>query len=339
MEETGHASYELAKAALECYGLQGADLVYLKDGSATLFRVSSASRGEFLLRAYAPVRPSAGASPGARASALRILRTEPAVRSQALWLSDLHKTGRQPVPELIPTLDGELVGGASNVEDTERRVFFLIRWLPGVHKKDRELSPEDARFLGRCIAGLHLHAERFSSPDGFVRPRWDWETLFDATATYWNYARARLSAGELAILSSAGERIKEDLHAIGESREEFGMIHRDLQLANVIFHKGVPYIIDFDHCGWGHYMYDLALPYLRFGGLGEPCSMMRDALMEGYLSRRTLPDNYRATLETFIHMHVMNKVIRILVKFSHRSLELREGLDRLARFASIPRTL
>lgn len=337
--EPDHSVYELARAALERYGLQEADLVSLKEGSATLFRVTTPSRGEFLLRVYAPVRPSVGKSHGPRPSALRMLRTESAVRSQALWLSDIHKRGRLPVPELVPTSDGELVGSVSNAEGMERRVFFLIRWIPGVHKRDRELSLEDARFLGYCIAGLHLHAERFSPPEGFVRPRWDWETLFDATATYWDYARAQLSYVELAALQSAGERIKEDLHVIGESGEEFGVIHRDLQSSNVVFDEGVPYIIDFDHCGWGHYMYDLALPYLHLERLGERCSMMREALMEGYLSRRALRDDYRASLETFVHMHVMNKLIRTVVKFPDRASELQEGVARLARFASTPRTL
>jgi Ser/Thr protein kinase RdoA (MazF antagonist) len=163
--------------------------------------------------------------------------------------------------------------------------------------------------------------------------------LFDATATYWDYARAQLSYVELAALQSAGERIKEDLHVIGESGEEFGVIHRDLQSSNVVFDEGVPYIIDFDHCGWGHYMYDLALPYLHLERLGERCSMMREALMEGYLSRRALRDDYRASLETFVHMHVMNKLIRTVVKFPDRASELQEGVARLARFASTPRTL
>jgi Ser/Thr protein kinase RdoA (MazF antagonist) len=117
------------------------------------------------------------------------------------------------------------------------------------------------------------------------------------------------------------------------------MIHRDLQLANVVFKEDVPHIIDFDHCGWGHYMYDLALPYLRFEQLGERCSPMREALMEAYLGQRALPGDHRETLETFLHMHVMNKLIRILVKFPHRSEELQQILARLARFASTPRTL
>lgn len=339
MGEADHSAYEFAKAALECYGLQDAELVYLKEGSAILFRVSHPSQGEFLLRAYAPVKPSDSTSHRPRASALRILHTEPAIRSQAFWLSDLHETGRLPVPELIPTSDGELVGSVSAAKNEDRRVFFLIRWMPGIHKSFHELTREDARSFGYCIAGLHLHAECFSPPDDFVRPRWDWESLFDASAPYWDYARARLSEVDLDTLYTAGEQVKENLQSIGESSKEFGMIHRDLQSSNVVFHEDAMHIIDFDHCGLGHYMYDLALPYLRLERLGERCSPMREALMEGYLSRRVLPDNHRAILETFIHMHVMNQLIRIVVKFPDRYSELRQVVSRLEQFASTQHTL
>lgn len=337
MEKTDQSAYEFAKAALEHYGLQEADLISLKEGSASLFRISTPGRGDFLLRVYDPVRSSPGTDHGARRSALRMLRTEQAIRSQALWLSDLHRTGWLPVPELISTSNGELVGSVFAAEGADRKVYFLIRWIPGQRKRDHELTPENARSLGYCIAGLHLHAERFNPPDGFVRPRWDWESLFDPSATYWEYAQAQLSDVELRVIRSAGERIKEDLHAIGESREEFGMIHRDLQLSNVVFQEGVPYIIDFDHCGLGHYMYDLALPYLHLERLGERCVLMREALMEGYLSQRTLPDGYGVTLETFVHMHIMNKLIRTMVKFPDRSSELHKGVARLARFVSARR--
>ena len=337
--EPDHSAYDLAKAALKHYELQAADLVSLKEGSASLFRVSTPGRGDFLLRVYEPVRPSPDRRLGARLSALRMLRTEPAIRSQALWLSDLREEGRLPVPEIIPTSDGELVGSVSAAEGEKRRVFFLIRWVPGERKRDHELSIEDARSFGYRIARLHLHAERFFSPDGFVRPRWDWESLFDETATYWDYAREQLSDVELAALRSAGGRIQEDLHSIGESRKEFGMIHRDLQLSNVIFREGIPYIIDFDHCGLGHYLYDLALPYLHLERLGGRCALIREALMEGYLGQRALPGDYHATLETFVHMHVMNKLIRTMVKFPDRSSEVRDGVARLARFASSQRIL
>lgn len=336
---TGRSANDFARAALERYGLQDADLTLLKEGSATLFRVAVSDQEDFLLRIYAPLRPGAGSGYGARRSTLSMLRTEPAIRSQAIWLHDLRQRGWLPVPEVIPTSEGELVGDVVSAEGEERRIFFLIRWIGGELKKDSELTLEDARALGRCAARLHQHAEHFDPPENFVRPRWDWESLFDPTATYWEHAQARLSDIEMDALRSAGERIKEDLQEIGESRKEFGIIHRDLQSANVIFNEGNPHIIDFDHCGWGHYMYDLALPYLHLERLGKRCSRMREALMEGYLDQRALPSDYRETLETFVHMHVMNKLIRTVVKFPDRTSELHGGVARLARFASTPRTL
>jgi Ser/Thr protein kinase RdoA (MazF antagonist) len=304
--------YRFAEAALELYGLSGADLTPLKEGkNSSLFRVSSRSRGNFLLRSYAPLRAPVSVKGNRRGAAIRSLFSEAALHSQALWLSDLRKTERLPVPEPMPTADGTFMGTVSLGGPADRRLFLLLRWIPGQQKKGIEFTIQDAHDLGSYIARLHLHAEQFSPPEGFFRPRWDWETLFDESATYWRLAKVVLSREELAALRFSAERIKETLNAIGETSDQFGIIHRDLHPAmNIIFHEGVLYAIDFDHCGWGHYMYDLAKPYMYFEGLGERYKQMREVLLEGYESRRSLPNDHHVVMETFVNMHRMNSFIR-----------------------------
>jgi Ser/Thr protein kinase RdoA (MazF antagonist) len=223
----------------------------------------------------------------------------------------------------------------------DHRLFLLLRWIPGQQKKTAEFSRRDAYSIGQYMAKLHLSAEDFVPPEGFLRPRWDWKSLFDEEANYWNIAKVFLSEEEVSAVRSAGERIREDLLVIGEAREEFGMIHRDLQPGNIVFHQGVIYAIDFDHCGWGYYMYDVALLHLLFENLGEHRERMQEALLDGYQSLRALPENHRAMLETFMDMHVMIRFIRTLGKLraahpgethaypEHRFKQLRHMLNRL----------
>lgn len=309
------SGYRFAEAALELYDLSGAGLVPIKEGkNASLFRVSSRSRGEFLLRSYIPRRVSARPERGARDAVNRSLFSEEAIRSQALWLSDLRKTERLPVPEPIPTIDGTFMGTASLDGLADRRLFLLLRWIPGQQKLGIDFTVKDARDLGSYIARLHLHAEQFSPPEGFFRPRWDWESLFDESAMYWRSVKVVLSGEELAALCLSAERIKDALDNIGENSDQFGIIHRDLHPKNTVFHEGVLYAIDFDHCGWGHYMYDLARPYLYCERLGERYEQVQEALLEGYQSRRSLPKDYRVVMETFVNMHRMNRFILALAR-------------------------
>lgn len=206
------------------------------------------------------------------------------------------------------------MGTASLDGLADRRLFLLLRWIPGQQKLGIDFTVKDARDLGSYIARLHLHAEQFSPPEGFFRPRWDWESLFDESAMYWRSVKVVLSGEELAALCLSAERIKDALDNIGENSDQFGIIHRDLHPKNTVFHEGVLYAIDFDHCGWGHYMYDLARPYLYCERLGERYEQVQEALLEGYQSRRSLPKDYRVVMETFVNMHRMNRFILALAR-------------------------
>lgn len=305
----------------------------------TLFRVVSPSRGSFLLRLYEPTQPPEGNERG-RNFALRLLRYREPLRSQAIWLSYLRESARLPVPEPIPTSDGEFVDSVE--EAGESRHFLLLRWIPGEQRRYTELSQREVSYFGSCIAKLHVGAESFSAPEGFVRPRWNWGAVFDETAPYWSLAEVLLSEYELRAVRSAGERIRDSLNGLGESRKEFGIIHRDMHLGNAVFHEGVLYTIDFDHCGWGYYLDDLAMPYLDAERFGDRCARTREALLQGYASRRHISEEH---LETFVHLHVMNRLIRSLGRL--QSVRLREipanpvwssgalqgAVERLARFA------
>lgn len=46
---------------------------------------------------------------------------------------------------------------------------------------------------------------------------------------------------------------------LGERSATFGLIHADLHLDNVLFAGGEARPIDFDDCGLGHWLYDIAV--------------------------------------------------------------------------------
>jgi Ser/Thr protein kinase RdoA (MazF antagonist) len=285
-------------------------------------RVVSPSKGSFLLRLYEPL-PGPEWEPAKRdvlrlsevkRDVLRlsevkrdVLRlSEVGLRSQMLWLSDIRRTVRLPVPEPVPTADGSFVGCTSAEGVPGSLLFVLLRWIPGVHKKSDNRAPSDAFAIGSYIAKLHGHAERYSPPNGFARPRWDWDYLFGESALLWRFGEALFSEDELEMLCSTSKLVRGKLLALGEDRSVFGMIHRDLHPGtNILFHQGVVYAIDFDHCGWGYYLYDLARTYILLGGAPM---RMRETLLEGYQSERALPDNYREALELFVTMRLVEKI-------------------------------
>jgi Ser/Thr protein kinase RdoA (MazF antagonist) len=301
----------LAAVALEQYELPGLGLRMLGQmPGKLLFRVSSPEKGNFLLRMYAPSPARTGVE---ETKPHTVIRSEAGLRSQMLWLLDLRRTMRLPVPEPVATVDGSLVGYVS-IEDIpvpRNFVFALLRWIPG-EEKTYSFSLPEVFSLGSYIARLHRHAEQYTVPEGFVRPRWDWEYLFGASSPLWSVGEILFSEYEMEVLRVKAKRVRQELQQLEETGDAFGIIHRDLHPGNLLSHEGVLYAIDFDHCGWGYYMYDLTISYMSLARFRDRREDMGEALFEGYQRERTIPDDYWKYFETFRTMCLATRVLPAL---------------------------
>jgi Ser/Thr protein kinase RdoA (MazF antagonist) len=227
-----------------------------------------------------------------------------------LWLSDLRRTMRLPVPEPVAMLDGSLVGNVytGDVPAPRKFAFVLLRWVPGEEKLN-DFSVPEAFSLGSYIAKLHRHAEQYPIPEDFVRPRWDWQYMFGSSSPLWSVGPLLFSEEEMEVLKARAEWVRRDLQYIGESRDAFGIIHSDLHPGNLLNHEGILYALDFDHCGWGYYMYDLTMSYMGLGRFGARSEEMGEALFKGYQHERPIPRDHLERFETFRTMCLAARVI------------------------------
>lgn len=60
------------------------------------------------------------------------------------------------------------------------------------------------------------------------------------------------------LLEAALNCIGEKLRAYGQSARRYGLIHADLRLTNLLLHKDGTRVIDFDDCGMGWFVHDIA---------------------------------------------------------------------------------
>lgn len=236
---------------------------------------------------------------------------EAALRSQLFWMAALHRETDLAVPEPIPTLDSSLTSHVSVEDALAPRRCVLQRLMPGESKME-SVSPGDLSLVGLYIARLHRHAERFSVPEGFLRPRWDWDHVFGDSAQLWSRGEAIYSGNEMAVFRAAAERVRRNLQILGEDRSSFGIIHCDLLPQNFVFHRGTACAVDFDLCGWGYYLFDLAWMFRALGDYGSYCAPMRAALLEGYQRERPLPEGYQNHFRTCMAMRAGDLVNRVL---------------------------
>lgn len=91
------------------------------------------------------------------------------------------------------------------------------------------------------------------------------------------------------------------LEVMGELDREpgsAGLLHADLHPANIVFARGDARSIDFDDCGTGYWIYDLAIP-AAWGPDGPDRPARTAAMIEGYERVRPFPGDQLRHLDLF----------------------------------------
>ena len=271
---------EPARAALDRYALPpDAGVEFVRHGENMTFRVHA----------------------GARSYALRLGRpgyqTLAAMRSEIAWMAALGAAGI-PTPAPLAGRDGEVV---QHVRLGGREVGVVaFEWVEGVPLPEARAADPWAS-LGELMARIHRHGREWAPPPWFERPAWDREALVGDDPRWGDPCPAGVwSRRERALLLAAREAVRERLAALGTGPDRFGLIHSDLGFENVLVGRdGSARVIDFDDCGAGWYLYELASVLYpveddaRFAELSE-------ALVAGYRREGELADAMLAQLPAFL---------------------------------------
>jgi Ser/Thr protein kinase RdoA (MazF antagonist) len=293
----------------------------LKDEHNTTFDVRTADRERFVLRIHRPGQ-----------------HTTEAIRSELLWLSALHQETELCIPQPILTRDGGLLTIAEVDGVPEPRTCVLFRWLPG-RFLDSSLTPTHLERVGMFMGHLQEHAAQWPFPSHFVRGRVDNLTsearlvpcvdLHSASPTDLEKHPAdedverclRLIAElglpeDRAVVHRAIHQIRQVLTELGYGADVFGLIHADLHQENYLFHRGRVCAIDFDDCGFGHYLYDLTVTLLEIQHIQQYASL-RTALLAGYRRARPLPPAHEGYLDTFLALRHLQLLMWVLESREH----------------------
>jgi Ser/Thr protein kinase RdoA (MazF antagonist) len=261
----------VALAALAEYPLPEGRLTFVDHGENTTFRHDSPA-GRYLVRVHRPQRHGQG------------VNTAAAIGSEIAWLRSIRADTDLDVPDALAALDGSVTVQASAVGET--RVCSVLRWLDGRIHED-SARPVHLRRLGAAMAVLHGQADAWTPPREFVRIRWDHDTFFGNTMVY-----GGIPAEDCWMLLPKPVRARFDAVAermtdIMASADDVGLIHADLHLGNAVFEGARVKLIDFDDCGTGPRLYDLAVALWELR-LRPDYPAYFDALCAGYLPGRMI---------------------------------------------------
>ncbi len=292
----------VAQRALADYGIAHAEMKLLSHSQNTTFRVKLPSAtaeaasaapyvaNQFLLRVHGSDRHGPD------------LAAAEAIAAELAWLAALRRDTQLAVPEPVATTAGSFITVVSDAGLPQARVCSLLRWLAGRCYFDSP-RPTHLYKVGAMMAHLHEHAQQWPLPPGFRRFRWDRDGLFGDTIGFGGVSGtatwALIPPDQHDLLARTRERVEQTMQDLGQGPSVFGLIHADFHLDNVIFDHGEARPIDFDDCGFGYWLYDMAVSLWLYR-MKPDWPVWRAAFLTGYASVRPLPTDQLPYLDDFI---------------------------------------
>ena len=259
-----------------------------------------------------------------RTAVLRVHRTgyhpPGAVASELAWLQALRADEGLLTPAVYRAIDGRQVVEVTIGELIRQTVLF--EWLPGTEPHDDHLTTK-FEVLGEICARMHRHARAWARPPGFVRFDWDFDACVGNTPR-WGRWQDGIGVGkdELTTLTAAAALMRERLDRYGRGADRFGLIHADVRLANLLVDGDDIQVIDFDDCGFGWFMFDLATA-VSFIEHDPRVPALCDAWVRGYRSVMPLAEPDVAEIPTFVLLRRLQLVAWVgSHRFADAALEL-----------------
>lgn len=220
------------------------------------------------------------------------------VQSEVAWLDLIGQKTDLCVPEVVKSREGNGVVWAGGEGIEEDRVCVMFRRRRGVFY-DAGLTPQHYEKAGVLMGQLHGFAQTSSVPDRFVRKRWTVATATGCVnAVDQSAFQKLLRVGDQAIYDAVWQWYEDVWHDLGQSCDVFGVIHGDFHPRNILFLPDGVGAIDFDECGWGHYLHDVAVTMMGIRK-HKTYEALRASFLEGYTRVCTLPKGWERYLPAF----------------------------------------
>lgn len=285
---------EVAHRALEHWYQQPVELDLLKFRENAVFRIVASGATDGVVRVHRPG-----------------YHNRQTLQSELTWTKALDAAGvHTPVPRA--SLDGDFIVELPEIgPNAGSGVPFLcdvIEWIEG-KQLDSVTSETDTteqellsayRVLGGIAARVHNQASSWTPPPDFKRHAWNAEGLLGERPVWGRFWELEaLTEDNIAVLQAARSKLKADLEMLGEQSQHYGLIHADMLAENILVSGSQVNLIDFDDCGFGWHLFEVATPLFFY--LGEPVfDRLREEFVAGYRQYRPLSDEHLQYLPLFL---------------------------------------
>lgn len=218
--------------------------------------------------------------------------------SELAWTAALRADCEVFTPAVVPTVSGEPIVILPRPEGDRHVVAFTL--VPG-ETGEESPHPISAYDLGVLTARMHQQVESWAPPAGFRRFHWDADACLGPDARWGSWTVAPgVADTDHPTLAAATARILANLAAYGQGSDRYGLVHADLRSANLMIDDTLRLtVIDFDDCGYGWFLYDLAT-VVSWVEHTESVAATIDDWILGYTCVRPLTAADLAMVPTFV---------------------------------------
>jgi Ser/Thr protein kinase RdoA (MazF antagonist) len=277
----------LGRAALPLFGLEKNSVVTLHNTSENLtFRVVTPEGQNFALRLHRPG-----------------YQQRRAIESELAWVVAVRLDTSILAPRPVRGADQQFIQTIVDPSTHEQHFAVMFHWEVGAEPLiDQDLF-STFEILGARAAQLHAHAKSWQRPEWFTRQTWNFETSIGSEKPLWGHWRdgQGMTPDLQKLFARTTEHIGTRLKNYGQANAQFGLIHGDLRLANLLIDGDDVKVIDFDDCGFGWFMSDAATP-VSFHEHEPQVPELIEAWKTGYRSIAPLAKVDEAEIPTFVMM-------------------------------------
>ena len=287
--ENIHIFNDVAQSALKNYGLENTDdtkLIVLSENATYLVRNKTSGKADGVLRVSRPG-----------------YHDLEELQSEMKWLKQINEYTPLIVANPIPALDGTTV---QQVKGADGNIYFCVicEFLTGSNPvlDNEEQLVATFKFLGETTAYLHRQTEIWNGTKTLKRINWDFDTIIGKNAAWGDWRDYPEITPKAEVLLNEVEKIIEKrLSRYGKTSTNWGLIHADLRHTNLLIDGDQIKVIDFDDCGFGWHLHDLAAALSLIEDKPFAPKLV-NAWLSGYKKVLPFTDTDFEEIDTFIMM-------------------------------------
>lgn len=261
-----------AEEVLMSYSISNPVIEFIRHNENITFKVTDGiNNNQYLLRIHKSITEGLSG----------IQHTLDGLKSEMYMLQELNRENILQVQKPVANHAGEYVT-EYNSNEFDSCFATVLEWIEGsIFSLDQENMAQIAMTLGEKMADFHNYS-RGSKLLGLHRPVYGVEKL-DLAIEELKYGVVNhvYSQRQYEIIVEVLAIVKEQIKELDARGEEWGLVHADVQLGNVIMSGETPCFIDFCLSGYGYYLFDLGSASTILKG------ELRTSFLQGYASKTT----------------------------------------------------